>query len=284
MRPGLSGLCRLCAQWMRLDLGRRLWRQRWLVLLPVVLFALAACTQTMRRVDDNAMTRATRPKVLLLMPMDVTLARLTAGGVQEVVEEWTTAARRNLLRALRAELVRRDVRLVLHKAVNDEHAFDRVGEGPDLALMRLHRLVGFAILTHKFLGEKLPTKKGRFDWTLGKTAHRLSEGTRADHALFVFIHDTYSSFTRKLLYSLTAGLGLGIVDLGSTVGFASLVDLRTGQVVWFQVFSSEVTDLREEKGTRKLAHDILKGFPAPPIGPPPSPVAAAIDGGRPEAR
>ena len=278
MRSGLSEPdgyvsrlpCRRPRPWMG--------RPRWLMLLPFLLFALAACTQTARRVDSNAMTRAARPKVLLLMPMDVTLARLTAGGMQEVVEEWTTAARRNLLQALRAELARRDVRLVLHKAVNDEQAFDRVAEGPDLELMRLHRLVGFAILTHKFLGEKLPTKKGRFDWTLGRTARHLSEETGADHALFVFIHDTYSSFTRKLLYSLTAGLGLGIVDLGSTTGFASLVDLRTGQVVWFQVFSSEITDLREAKGARKLAHDILEGFPAPPIGPPPSPVAAVGTG------
>ncbi len=283
MRPSLSGLGWWRVRFKRGNPELGTGRQRWLMLLPVVLFVLAACTQTARRVDSNAMTRAARPKVLLLMPMDVTLARLTAGGLQEVVEEWTTAARRNLLQALRVELARRDVRLVLHEAVNDEHAFDHVAEGPDLELMRLHRLVGFAILTHKFLGEKLPTKKGRFDWTLGKTARRLSEGTGADHALFVFIHDTYSSFTRKLLYSLTAGLGLGIVDLGSTTGFASLVDLRTGQVVWFQVFSSEVTDLREEKGARKLAHDILKGFPAPLIGPPPSSVAA-VDGWQAVAR
>ncbi len=276
MRPGFARIRWLPCRLKMVHSPRRgTWRERWLLLVPLVVLALAACTNTAWRMDKNAMTRAARPKVLLLMPMDVTLARLTAGGLQEVVEEWTTAARRNLLRALRAELSRRDVRLVLHKAVNDEQAFDRVAEGPDLELMRLHRLVGYAILTHKFAGAKLPTKKGRFDWTLGKTARHLAEETGADHALFIFVHDTYSSFTRKLLYSLTAGLGLGIVDLGTTTGFASLVDLRTGQVVWFQVFSSEITDLREEKGARKLAHDILEDFPAPPVAPPPSPVAAA---------
>jgi hypothetical protein len=59
-------------------------------------------------------------------------------------------------------------------------------------------------------------------------------------------------------------LSLGRVVLGTGVqnGYASLVDLRTGQVVWFNRLFSATGDLREAKPAASTVDELLTGFPA----------------------
>ena len=46
---------------------------------------------------------------------------------------------------------------------------------------------------------------------------------------------------------------------GMQVGLASLVDLRTGQVVWHNLLVDQTGDLRNLQGARETAGDLLKG-------------------------
>jgi uncharacterized 2Fe-2S/4Fe-4S cluster protein (DUF4445 family) len=58
-----------------------------------------------------------------------------------------------------------------------------------------------------------------------------------------------------------AMLGVSI-PLGSQQIFASLVDLRTGQVVWFNVATAgPQADIRTPEGANLLVKDLLKGVP-----------------------
>ena len=51
----------------------------------------------------------------------------------------------------------------------------------------------------------------------------------------------------------------GDIGGGTQVGVASLVDLRTGQVVWHNLLVDQTGDLRNLQGARETAGDLLKG-------------------------
>ena len=63
-----------------------------------------------------------------------------------------------------------------------------------------------------------------------------------------------------LLLCTLALLGVGITG-GFQVGYATLVDLETGQVLWFNQVISGMGDLRDEKSAAASVDSLLAGFP-----------------------
>jgi hypothetical protein len=47
---------------------------------------------------------------------------------------------------------------------------------------------------------------------------------------------------------------------GQQVAFASLVDLKTGQVVWFNTLASSVGDIRTQEGADKMVKTLLESM------------------------
>jgi hypothetical protein len=45
------------------------------------------------------------------------------------------------------------------------------------------------------------------------------------------------------------------------MGFASLVDLRTGRIVWFNQMSNQSGSLKEAKGAGDTVKNLLDGMP-----------------------
>jgi hypothetical protein len=82
----------------------------------------------------------------------------------------------------------------------------------------------------------------------------------ADYALFVYLRDSYSSEGRKAMMIGLALLGIGVSG-GTQVGFASLVDLRTGDIVWFNRLISTVGDLRTLAPAHDAVEELLSGQP-----------------------
>jgi hypothetical protein len=94
----------------------------------------------------------------------------------------------------------------------------------------------------------------------------LQQATGADYALFTYVRDSYASGGRTALrvFAMLAGAAMGsYVDIGggAQIGVATLVDLRTGQVVWHNVMAKQSGDLRDEKGTKVTVDQMLKGLP-----------------------
>ena len=56
-------------------------------------------------------------------------------------------------------------------------------------------------------------------------------------------------------------LGVGITG-GIQIGYASLVDLQTGQVIWFNQLARGTGDLREADSARETVDALFTGFPA----------------------
>ena len=116
-------------------------------------------------------------------------------------------------------------------------------------------------MLHSQADADLATKHGRFDWTLGPGVSVLRDATGADYALFTYIRDSYTGGGRAAMRVVGALLLGGDIGGGQQVGLASLVDLRTGQIVWFNLLVDESGDLRDANGARATVASLLKQIP-----------------------
>jgi hypothetical protein len=200
---------------------------------------------------------------LIVMQPDVAVGQVTAGGVVEQREDWTNQGRDNVLKALAAQEAAQGAVARIATSV------DETGWDPAAArdLIALHRAVGAAIAAHKYGAFPLPTKKDHFDWTLGEQAVAFGTATHYDYALFVHARDSFTSGGRVAVQALGI-LGCALTGVcvvaggGQQVAYASLVDLKTGNVVWFNVMSSASGDIRTPEGATEMVGKLLAGISA----------------------
>lgn len=223
-------------------------------LLLALAVALAGCvTQPYAQID--ALRRpAAEPRVVLLPP-DIELAEVSAGGHVGLNAEWTREAYAHIGPALREEAATLGLHVV-------EGRTGDTGDDPARnQIVALHAAVGNAVLTHLYTeGEALPTKAGKLDWTLGPAVRSLAGSSGADYALFVHVRDSYTSGARAAVIMVGVLFGVALPG-GSQVGFASLVDLESGDVVWFNRLARSEGDLRNLTAARETVRQLLAGLP-----------------------
>lgn len=235
-------------------------RPRWLqaAALLVVLAIGSGCASTSVRSarDTSGQPIALSGNVVLIEP-DIELSEVGAGGMGEPRKEWTEAARRLYPQAARDALGRHGIGMAPDLVLPAD-------AGPDNRLRQLTLLsqaVSMSILQYSRSSGQGPlrNKHGKFDWSLGPGVQDLRQATGADYGLFTYIRDSYASGGRQAMR--VAGLLLlgGDIGGGMQVGVASLVDLRTGQVVWHNLLVDQTGDLRNLAGARETADDLLKG-------------------------
>jgi hypothetical protein len=224
------------------------------LVLACVLFAGAIQAQESdpRHLAPGFTSRPAGSK-LVIVPADMELFSISAGGVQEPKADWTEAAQRNFKAALAARRHQLGPNAIeLKEAELDEFA----------ELNALQHAVAEAVFVHHAgMGMKLPTKNERLDWSLGEAVKPLKDKTGADYALFTWIRDSYASGERKATMIALALLG-AISTGGSQIGYASLIDLNTGRVVWFSDLQRMSGDLREPAAAMETVETLFKGFPA----------------------
>jgi hypothetical protein len=226
---------------------------------------LSGCVQTRQFADVQFSPPSGDYKLLVLRP-DVTIGSLTTGGMVEPRADWTEQARAHIIEALRAQQAGRGGNLTI---VEHRDQLRGVTEQELADLERLNFAVDQSIVEHKYLGNTLPTKRRiGLDWTLGQDAVRLGEKTGSDYALFLHAEDEVASGGRIAVSVLgLAGCFIGFCAPSSgqqQLDYASLVDLKTGQVVWFNVVTagSQVAgikfgDLRTPQGAAQMVDRLL---------------------------
>jgi hypothetical protein len=173
--------------------------------------------------------------------------------VQAVRVDWSKAAEANLTQAIVENLKGRSHPFELFDP--SESMQGRLGQ-----LLRLNEAVGDSVHFFEYGGPKLPTKK-KFDWTLGDGVRILRQEKGADYALFVTGRGSYATTQRKLL-SIGGLLLLQNVPLGKQQVMASLIDLRTGRLVWFNLTTAGPgDDIRTPDGARDLSRSLLEDIP-----------------------
>src|SRR3954464_2316173 len=228
--------------------------------------ATGACVQTKQYADMQFTPPQGDYKLLVLRP-DVTVGSLTTGGMVEPRADWTDQARASIVQALRAQQAARggNVTVIEHR-----NQLPGVGEQELADVERLNFAVDQSIVDAKYSGDSLPTKRGKgLDWTLGADAVKLGQKTGYDYALFLHAEDQVASGGRVALGILgLAGCFIGFcapnVGGQQQLDYASLVDLKTGEVVWFNVVTagSEIPgikfgDLRTPEGAAQMVERLL---------------------------
>lgn len=244
-------------------------------LLPGILFAATlaltgaanAATNAKTAVDASGEKIKIQGSIVLIEP-DIELTLVTAGGLQEPRKDWSDAARRHYPKAVS--------RLITDRKGNQKADFDvpdqldpnsRLGQ-----IMRLNQVVAISIAQYTSPGSILATKKdpktgkALLDWSLGEGVQEIQQLTGADYALFTYVRDSYSSGGRTALraFAMLAGAAVGsYVDIGGgmQIGVATLVDLRTGRVIWNNLLVKQTGDLRTDAETTEAVNELLKSFP-----------------------
>jgi hypothetical protein len=228
--------------------------------------ALSGCVQTRQFADVQFTPPAGDYKLLVLRP-DVTVGSITTGGMVEPRADWTEQARRSIIEALKAQQAGRGGKLTIVEHRNEVPGVT----AQELADMeRLNFVVDQSIVLHKYLGEYLPTKRGKgLDWTLGQDAVKLGQKSGYDYALFLHAEDQVASGGRIALGILgLAGCFIGFcapnVGGQQQLDYASLVDLKTAEVVWINVVQAgsqipgiKFGDLRTPQGAAQMVDRLL---------------------------
>lgn len=220
--------------------------------LLVVLSALAADASA---AESLAPGFEELPKTarIVVMPVDAELFSMTAGGLLEPRADWTAAAQGHMQAALKGKTEKLGLQTKM---------LDEAGADPFAEQIGLYAAVAESIALHH-TGPKhwrLPSKHERLDWSFDDAMRPIAARTGARYGLFLRVRDSYASAERKAAMVALAVLGVGI-RLGHQSGYATLVDLDTGRVLWFNHTERNKGDLREAKAAADSIDELLSDFP-----------------------
>lgn len=199
-----------------------------------------------------------RPKKILLLPPQMFVAELSAGGVIQRQDDWTKEASENLLAA--AESYFREnarfeaVRMPMLDSEGAEKVESHIG---------LYDRLAFAIYIYgRGLDNGWQHKKAEWDYTLGDGLAFLREKTGADTALIFTGADIISTSGRRAAFAV--GLMLGIaIPIGQSFISVGLADLKTGEIRWMSYDQSMTLDSRDPAAVRELVKDFFITYPQP---------------------
>jgi len=226
------------------------------LLALAVVAAAPATAQEKTGVKEGFVLKPGTARIVLMRP-SIKVGAQSTGGMYEPNADWTAQARDNLEKAL----------VAAQGELGNEVVRQEEGQGDPALLAQYRNLfstVASSVIEYQFFrGNRLPTKVGKkstFDWGLGRQLGQLPGLSNADYALFITTEDHYGSTGRKLL-QVAAALGGVAVTSGVHTGFAGLVDLKTGELVWLNADYQMGGDVRTEEGAAKRVKQLLEGFP-----------------------
>jgi hypothetical protein len=256
---------------------------------------LASCNSPphLQRVLPLAADETTATSLsVLLMPPDIELDEHGLVGSTARVD-WAAEARQNV------EAVVRDILGGRGNTVNVFLATDAQSSAAQDSAMAQQRALIRELADRSFYPGSRRYVIGATRWSIGPAARDLRQGSDARYALFLGLRDQYSSTGRvvgqvalgvlfvaavvllgapltpphlgdSLAFSLPPSRASGsypgsMADTGSgcpeQTGYASLIDLETGDVVWLNRVSEGCSDLRDKDDLRSMLELLLSGFP-----------------------
>jgi hypothetical protein len=202
-------------------------------------------------------------KILIFRPA-ISVGAQSTGGLFEPNAEWTAQAKANIQTSLDKLQLKLGNTVVAAPEAYGEDA--RAVEEH----MALFAAVSQAVIEYQFfVGNRLPTKKRDnkndvFEWSLGPTVTRLPGAAGADYGLFLYNKDEFGSTGRKVLQVFAAMGGVGVKS-GEHIGYAGLVDLKTGDLLWLNADGAMGGDVRDPDGSEKRVRQLLEDFPGSTI-------------------
>lgn len=195
---------------------------------------------------------------IVLMRPSIMVGEQSTGGLLEPNADWTDQAREHLERELEAAQASLGNQIVRYEGTLP---------APDPLASQYERLFGTvasSVVEYQFFpGNRLPTKKrdgDQFEWSMGPGLTEIDGLEGADYLLFITTRDAYGSTGRKVLQIVGLLAGVGVTS-GEHWGFAGLVELKTGRLVWLNADMQMGGDVRTAEGAKKRVGQLLEGFP-----------------------
>lgn len=232
---------------------------RFIALLAAAVLLAACAPAAHHNVHHSLLEPEARPapKNILLVPADVTVKEISAGGVTEEVPEWTESAQENVNSALREQASSHEaIELIPLPELGDE---ERAVLAEHVALYNI--VAGTALNVVNSPAPAWRHKREHFDYTLGPGLRFLTQKTDAEAALLVVGEDAVSSAGRKAAFVIGAAMGVSI-PMGYSFLSVGVVDLETGNIMWFDYdVSTGDKDLREADDARTMVRNLLEHYP-----------------------
>jgi len=196
--------------------------------------------------------------VAALIPPDVEVYELSAGGVSELRDDWCETGRKNVVDAIKKNCG--DKRIDVREVAIDKELEDELED-----LLALYRAVSVSIGLHVYGQFVFPDKVQRFEYSIGPIDNLLQK-FGADYLMFVFGIDEISTAGRKALSTAAAVIGAmaGVIMLpqgGLTVVSIALVD-SSGTILWFNIKGGRGGyDLRDCDSAASIVSALLAELP-----------------------
>ena len=204
--------------------------------------------------SDFAFPAGAPVRILLFRP-DVEVTEETVGGLDQPKANWTEKARTALIAALAKDQNLRMNELQQMAELTNEEA----SAAEDYrALFKV--IIGAAVDHKLYPGNKLPSKANRFDWTLGPGVGQFAKSKDNSYGFFLYSYDSFPSAARNKSAVIGALMGEG-ESRGKHVGYAGLIDLKTGDLVWINTDLRMTGDIRTPVGAASRIAELLKKFP-----------------------
>jgi hypothetical protein len=232
-----------------------------LLIAMVLVSGCATTTPTARMHYSLKEHPDSRPlRQVVLLPVDVHVKEMSAGGVEEEVPDWSRKAEENIRSAL-----------LIDRGSDGICCVTRVVESSSLSpeereILDEH-LALFKIVAADAIWVDLPNnsawkfKSEHFDYTLGDGLAFLKTKYGVDAGLIILGEDVVTTGGRKALALFGAVAGV-YIPLGHSILLGGLVDFETGDLLWLNhTVSTGDTDLRDKASSLGLARKLMENYP-----------------------
>lgn len=232
--------------------------------LPLLALLLTACsTLPNYRSERLDADRLVRLKRIVVVPPEVQMFEVSAGGVPERVKGWGEQAAAEVKASLRRTLARDGLELVELPALEaaDKELIDR-----HLAMFR--RLGEAITFVQDGNDATWEARRKTLEFTVGDGLAELGRRLGADGFLFVDGVDFISTPGRRVMFALTTlAFGLPVLPLGVSYLQAGVAEAQSGEVLWFgRDYRFATGDLREPATVRQLTTQVFSGYLGAPAG------------------
>lgn len=226
-------------------------------------FLFTGCAPLTYRANNEFKSYFVQKKKVLVLSPNMKIFQLTAGGVDQYKDDWSVGSKNFMAAELKAELESFNtidfVQLDNNVLSESNRRFIEQQNG-------IFYIVAHSVVTHTY---ESPTffkhKIENFDYTLGEELSAFKDIVDAEAILFIDGRNYIWTAGRASLAFLSGAVGLftGVyvpVPAGKEWLTASLVDIKTGDLLWFNYLAMP-GDMRMEKTVRRLSKKLFRDFP-----------------------
>lgn len=231
-------------------------------LIIVLCFFLTGCASTLRKSSHYENT-IYNIKTIAVMPPDIEVYKVTAGGMTELIDEWSQLAQELTEKALKEELAKYGFNIVM---INKQWLKENHRELWE-ANRSLYNAVGLSAIRHAYPGpETFSDKAENFDYSLGSEVKELAKVCGADALLFItgVDHEATAGRTAMLIWNMVLGAAVGVTVIpGAEPSFMvlGLIETDSGDIDWFNTTPPDMQyTFRSEQHIKSIVQWLTKNF------------------------